>query len=137
MSFTPTPRSGPACPKKTKIFLPTFATSSAHGCSSHAPSCFSAWARRALRVALVVGMEWTEGAYSSTVVVSPEKFPDPELDQPVPAQNGEAKAVLAGGCFWCVEAVYKQLDAVRSVVSGYAGGSAESADYETGSSGRN
>src|SRR5438552_18136449 len=76
-------------------------------------------------------MEWTERAYSSPVVVSPEKFPDPEVDPAVPAQNGEARAVLAGGCFWCVEAVYKQLDGVRSVASGYAGGSADSADYHT------
>src|SRR3989449_4310898 len=81
-------------------------------------------------------MEWTEGAYSSKVVVSPEKFPDPEVDAPVPAQNGEATAVLAGGCFWCVEAVSKQLEGVRSVVSGYAGGPANTADYETVSSGR-
>jgi peptide-methionine (S)-S-oxide reductase len=38
--------------------------------------------------------------------------------------------VLAGGCFWCVEAVYQQLDGVRSVTSGYAGGTAETADYQ-------
>ena len=69
-------------------------------------------------------------------MVSPEKFPDPELDAAVPAENGEARAVLAGGCFWCVEAVYKQLDGVKAVVSGYAGGTANTADYETVSSGR-
>jgi peptide-methionine (S)-S-oxide reductase len=69
-------------------------------------------------------------------VVSPEKFPDPKLDEPVPAQGGEAVAVLAGGCFWCVEAVYKQLDGVGSVTSGYAGGTAETADYNVVSSGR-
>src|SRR5881628_3646132 len=45
-------------------------------------------------------------------------------------------AVLAGGCFWCVEAVYKQLDGVRSVTSGYAGGTSETADYDVVSSGR-
>jgi peptide-methionine (S)-S-oxide reductase len=69
-------------------------------------------------------------------MVSPEKFPDPELDIPLPVVNGEATAVLAGGCFWCVEAVYKQLDGVRSVTSGYAGGTAETADYGVVSSGR-
>ncbi|TMC71601.1 MAG: peptide-methionine (S)-S-oxide reductase MsrA [Chloroflexi bacterium] len=69
-------------------------------------------------------------------VVSPEKFPDPQLDTPVPAADGEASAVLAGGCFWCVEAVYKQLDGVRSVTSGYAGGTSETADYDVVSSGR-
>lgn len=69
-------------------------------------------------------------------MVSPEKFPDPALDLLVPSREGEARAVLAGGCFWCVEAVYKQLDGVTAVTSGYAGGTAESADYRTVSSGR-
>jgi len=69
-------------------------------------------------------------------VVSPEKFPNPKLDETVPSKDGEAMAVLAGGCFWCVEAVYKQLDGVRSVTSGYAGGTAETADYNVVSSGR-
>jgi peptide-methionine (S)-S-oxide reductase len=68
-------------------------------------------------------------------MVSPEKFPDPETDI-ARAASAEGMAVLAGGCFWCVEAVYKQLDGVSAVTSGYAGGSADSADYETVSSGR-
>ena len=38
--------------------------------------------------------------------------------------------VLAGGCFWCTEAVYRQLDGVRSVRPGYAGGSADTANYK-------
>ena len=67
-------------------------------------------------------------------MVSPEQFPDPALDA-APA-SGDATVVLAGGCFWCVEAVYLQLDGVRSVKSGYAGGTAETADYETVCSGR-
>jgi peptide-methionine (S)-S-oxide reductase len=68
-------------------------------------------------------------------VVSPEKFPDPALDTPL-APGGEAIAVLAGGCVWCVEAVYKQLDGVSAVTSGYAGGTADTADYQTVSGGR-
>jgi peptide-methionine (S)-S-oxide reductase len=67
-------------------------------------------------------------------VVSPEQFPDPAIDA-APA-SGEQVAVLAGGCFWCVEAVYLQLDGVRSVKSGYAGGTAETADYDTVCTGR-
>jgi len=69
-------------------------------------------------------------------VVSPEQFQNPELDEQVPSEGGKAVAVLAGGCFWCVEAVYKQLDGVTSVTSGYAGGTAETADYDVVSSGR-
>ncbi len=67
-------------------------------------------------------------------MVSPDKFPDPEVD-PSYSSGGEQVAVLAGGCFWCVEAVYKQLDGVTSVRSGYAGGTAETADYQSVCSG--
>ena len=45
-------------------------------------------------------------------------------------------AVFAGGCFWGVEAVFEHMKGVKSVVSGYAGGSVVNPDYETVSSGR-
>src|SRR5437016_4609613 len=66
---------------------------------------------------------------------SPEDFPDPSADSELANQTGQSRSVLAGGCFWCVEAVYKNLEGVSSVKSGYAGGSAETADYQTVSSG--
>jgi peptide methionine sulfoxide reductase msrA/msrB len=46
------------------------------------------------------------------------------------------KIVLAGGCFWCVEAVYENLQGVEQVVSGYAGGNAVNPSYEEVCSGR-
>lgn len=61
-------------------------------------------------------------------------FPDPLVDITAPA-DGEATVVLAGGCFWCTEAVYLQLDGVKNVVSGYAGGTADTANYEAVCSG--
>jgi peptide-methionine (S)-S-oxide reductase len=67
--------------------------------------------------------------------VSPEEFPDPVTDAARAEKPGQSRAILAGGCFWCVEAVYKNLDGVTSVKSGYAGGTADTADYETVSSG--
>src|SRR5690349_21638793 len=73
--------------------------------------------------------------YAGSLRVSPEEFPDPEVDVPASADGAEQAAVLAGGCFWCVEAVYDELDGVSSVKSGYAGGTADTADYRTVCSG--
>lgn len=42
----------------------------------------------------------------------------------------EQTLVLAGGCFWCTEAVFEALDGVLDVTSGYVGGKAEDANYE-------
>ena len=69
--------------------------------------------------------------------IAPSEFPEPVLDLP-PAPPGAppAAAVLAGGCFWCTEAVYKELDGVLAVTPGYAGGARGTADYETVSTGR-
>ena len=69
--------------------------------------------------------------------IVPDDFPDPIVDLP-PAAPGapSTTAILAGGCFWCTEAVYKDLNGVLSVVPGYAGGTRETADYETVSTGR-
>jgi peptide-methionine (S)-S-oxide reductase len=68
-------------------------------------------------------------------MVNPEQFPKAEFD-PSPTGSGERVATLAGGCFWCVEAIYRQLDGVSDVVNGYAGGAANTADYRTVSTGR-
>ena len=52
-----------------------------------------------------------------------------------PPAKGEQTAVLAGGCFWGVDAVFKHVKGVSSVVSGYAGGSRADAQYEIVSTG--
>lgn len=46
-----------------------------------------------------------------------------------------AIAILGAGCFWCVEAVFQRVEGVQSVVSGYMGGNAETADYKSVCSG--
>jgi len=53
----------------------------------------------------------------------------------VPPAKGEEIAVLAGGCFWGVDAVFKHVKGVSSVVSGYSGGGAATAHYQVVSSG--
>jgi len=74
-------------------------------------------------------MDETCSTPGRNLTVSPSRFPDPTLD--VPPSNREQLAVFAGGCFWCVEAVFRQLDGVLTVTSGYSGGTAETADYQT------
>jgi peptide-methionine (S)-S-oxide reductase len=66
--------------------------------------------------------------------LAPHEFPDPALDS-APGE-GPRTAVLAGGCFWCTEAVIKEIDGVLGVTSGYAGGTADTADYDAVCSGR-
>jgi peptide-methionine (S)-S-oxide reductase len=61
-------------------------------------------------------------------------FPDPAVDSS-PSVEGKQTAVLAGGCFWGVEAVFERLKGVKDVVSGFAGGDKSTAHYETVSTG--
>jgi peptide-methionine (S)-S-oxide reductase len=66
--------------------------------------------------------------------VAPNEVPDPLED--VPAVEDRGEAVLAGGCFWCTEAVFRRLQGVEEVVPGYAGGAADVANYKAVCSGR-
>ena len=69
--------------------------------------------------------------------LTPNEFPDPLLDTaPLESNTGPQTAILAGGCFWCVEAVLKELNGVLEVTSGYSGGTAQTADYDAVCSGR-
>jgi len=54
---------------------------------------------------------------------------------PTPTPAGKQTAVLAGGCFWGVDGVFKHVKGVTSVVSGFSGGQAKTAHYETVSTG--
>ncbi|MEQ9642277.1 MAG: peptide-methionine (S)-S-oxide reductase MsrA [Alphaproteobacteria bacterium] len=65
--------------------------------------------------------------------IDPWSFPDPEYTS---AETGERSVVLGGGCFWCTEAVYKELDGVLRVRPGYAGDAQHLADYRTVCSGQ-
>jgi peptide-methionine (S)-S-oxide reductase len=71
----------------------------------------------------------------NAVTASATAFPDPAVDAPLASAPGEQIAVLAGGCFWGLEAVFEHVKGVTNVKSGYSGGSASTAQYETVSTG--
>jgi peptide-methionine (S)-S-oxide reductase len=62
-------------------------------------------------------------------------LPDPKADMPLAADHGSATTVFAGGCFWGMQGVFQHVKGVTRVTAGYAGGSADTAEYETVSTG--
>ncbi|MDB5392713.1 MAG: msrA [Rhodospirillales bacterium] len=62
-------------------------------------------------------------------------LPNPAADAPLATNHGSSKAVLAGGCFWGLQAVFQHVKGVTHVTAGYSGGSADTASYETVSEG--
>src|ERR1700693_4811424 len=66
---------------------------------------------------------------------SPVSFPGPAVDASKAASSGEQTAVVAGGCFWGIQAVFQHVKGVISATSGYAGGEGKTAEYELVSSG--
>lgn len=65
---------------------------------------------------------------------APHAVPAAAVDEPASSATSEV-AVLAGGCFWGVQGVFQHVEGVTSAVSGYAGGSKDTADYHTVSGG--
>ena len=96
--------------------------------------CTRDWGMAAVAVVAMsmgpcVGLPTAARAAETAVVI-----PAPALDNPkesAPVQT----AVVAGGCFWGVQGVYQHVRGVQRVLSGYAGGTKETADYEAVSRG--
>jgi peptide-methionine (S)-S-oxide reductase len=100
-------------------------------------------AAAALLLLGLLGAWWQMGALWQTSVHAAEPavvIPAPATDAPressKPGAPGLQTVVLAGGCFWGVQAVFQHVKGVTQAVSGYAGGSKETAIYEIVSSGR-
>jgi len=81
---------------------------------------------------LGTGLLWQRTARSAEEAVV---IPPPAQDMP-PGGQGAQKAILAGGCFWGVQGVFQHTKGVMRAMSGYSGGTAPTAKYETVSSGR-
>lgn len=80
-------------------------------------------------------MSLTAVALAAGGETSTKTLPDPATDISTSTAKVQT-AVLAGGCFWGMEAVFEHLKGVSNVVSGYSGGSAATANYEMVSSGK-
>jgi peptide-methionine (S)-S-oxide reductase len=70
---------------------------------------------------------------SSSDVVT---IPDPKIDNPLASAKGQETVVVAGGCFWGIQAVFEHLKGAIRATSGYSGGAANTATYEKVCSGR-
>jgi peptide-methionine (S)-S-oxide reductase len=79
-----------------------------------------------LLLAAGVGVRGLPSAAESALSIPP-----PGLDEPASPQGTSEVAVLAGGCFWGVQGVFQHVEGVTSAVSGYAGGAANTAHYDT------
>ena len=66
---------------------------------------------------------------------SPMVLPPPTIDTSAPANQGDQVAVLAGGCFWGMEAVFDHVKGVKQVWAAYSGGNAGTAHYDQVSGG--
>jgi peptide-methionine (S)-S-oxide reductase len=92
---------------------------------------------KGLLAALAVPLVWGLG---TTLAVSREAatvIPAPIVDEPLKkSETGPETAILAGGCFWGVQAVFQHVKGVSQAISGYAGGTKDTAIYEVVSSGR-
>jgi peptide-methionine (S)-S-oxide reductase len=84
-----------------------------------------------LAAVLPLGKGATCNAAGTSVAI-----PNPTVDAPLAPTKGQQTAVLAGGCFWGIQAVFEHLKGVIGATSGYSGGSADTAQYDRVSSGR-
>jgi peptide-methionine (S)-S-oxide reductase len=75
-------------------------------------------------------------AFARSGTAAKSLVPDPAVDKPLAAAAGTETMVVAGGCFWGVQAVFEHVKGVIRATSGYSGGSAKTASYEIVSTGR-
>jgi peptide-methionine (S)-S-oxide reductase len=92
-------------------------------------SCVS----RMFAVLLMITSVSVIGCTASDRVVA--TVPNPAVDAPIKTTKAEQTAVIAGGCFWGIQAVFQHVKGVVSATSGYSGGATDTAEYERVSTG--
>src|SRR5580658_6779860 len=92
---------------------------------------------RSLKITLVVcaALLIAYAALRHSVASAATALPDPTVDESLAPQKGQATLVVAGGCFWGIQAVFQHVKGVTSATSGYSGGAVKNPDYEQVSSG--
>jgi len=85
-------------------------------------------------VAVAIACSVAQSSTNTVDISSLVPATSPQADPAAPKDM--QKAVFAGGCFWGVQAVFQHVKGVKSAVSGYSGGTKQTADYETVSSGK-
>ena len=78
---------------------------------------------------------WVIATLGCNAATAPVTIPDPIIDAPLATVKGQQTAVIAGGCFWGIQAVFQHVKGVIRATSGYSGGNAKTAEYEMVSSG--
>ncbi len=85
--------------------------------------------------AIILTLMFTGVTACSAADRSSSAVPNPAVDAPLAAAKSEQTAVVSGGCFWGIQAVFQHVKGVVNATSGYAGGSAKTAAYEIVSTG--
>ncbi len=78
----------------------------------------------------LMAQNWAETAKDNNVL------PNPALNASLSTNSGEQTAVISGGCFWGIQAVFQHVKGVKSAISGYSGGASSTAEYEVVSTGK-
>jgi peptide-methionine (S)-S-oxide reductase len=89
--------------------------------------------RRIMNAVLILCLSATIACHASSAAV---KLPNPTADEPLSKTKSAETVVLAGGCFWGIQAVFEHVKGVTSATAGYSGGLANTAQYEVVSTGR-
>jgi peptide-methionine (S)-S-oxide reductase len=93
---------------------------------------------RKVAAGLIAGLSITGAIAGAAVLAQDAAKQAPQgqqVTQQMAEQPGQASAIFAGGCFWCMEPPYDQLDGVVSTTSGYIGGSVANPTYQQVSAG--
>jgi len=93
-------------------------------------------ARRSFRLVLLLIGSLLATTACSAKASTGAPVPAPEVDAKLASTPTKQTAVVAGGCFWGIQAVFQHVKGVITATSGYSGGNAKTAEYETVSTGQ-